>query len=208
MQPLYDRGTRRAIAASACEKCHGGALTLDVAFHCNNANRACSHLRGDLPEQIAFANRYVQAMTANSARPAIGRSTPRGRRDRTAPTYARIFLDKKHNAENMLMDDCLRCHGMHFEGGIRGPGYSGEPHGSVASRRRRNWPEADHAMPDVPRDASGRPADAESRRRRARSGAGAGNRATVTGVLRPAHAATTFRSPTCRFRRCGKAAAR
>ncbi len=34
-------------------------------------------------------------------------------------TYARIFLDKKHNAANMLMDDCLRCHGMHFEGGIR-----------------------------------------------------------------------------------------
>jgi hypothetical protein len=33
-------------------------------------------------------------------------------------TYARIFLDKKRNTENMLMDDCLRCHGMHFEGAI------------------------------------------------------------------------------------------
>ena len=34
-------------------------------------------------------------------------------------TYARIFLDKKHNQNRLLMDDCLRCHGMHFEGGIR-----------------------------------------------------------------------------------------
>src|SRR4030095_11392248 len=34
-------------------------------------------------------------------------------------SYSRIFLDKKHNAKTPLMDDCLRCHGMHFEGGIR-----------------------------------------------------------------------------------------
>jgi hypothetical protein len=34
-------------------------------------------------------------------------------------TYARIFLDKKYNGENMPMDDCLRCHGAQFEGGIR-----------------------------------------------------------------------------------------
>ena len=32
--------------------------------------------------------------------------------------FARIFLDKKHNTANMLMDDCLRCHGMYYEGGI------------------------------------------------------------------------------------------
>jgi hypothetical protein len=33
--------------------------------------------------------------------------------------YARFFLDKKHNARRLLMDDCLRCHGMHFEGAMR-----------------------------------------------------------------------------------------
>ena len=33
-------------------------------------------------------------------------------------TYKQIFLDPKHNRERPLMDDCLRCHGMHFEGGI------------------------------------------------------------------------------------------
>jgi hypothetical protein len=34
-------------------------------------------------------------------------------------TYSEIFLDKDHNHKRLLMDDCLRCHGMHFEGGIR-----------------------------------------------------------------------------------------
>jgi hypothetical protein len=34
-------------------------------------------------------------------------------------TYADIFLDKTHNRKELLMDDCLRCHGMHFDGSIR-----------------------------------------------------------------------------------------
>jgi hypothetical protein len=37
---------------------------------------------------------------------------------RHSATYADIFLDKTHNTANMLMEDCLRCHGAFFEGGI------------------------------------------------------------------------------------------
>jgi hypothetical protein len=37
---------------------------------------------------------------------------------RHSATYARIFLDKTHNTANMLMEDCLRCHGFFFDGGI------------------------------------------------------------------------------------------
>ena len=33
--------------------------------------------------------------------------------------YTPIFLDKKQNSERHLMDDCLRCHGMHYAGAIR-----------------------------------------------------------------------------------------
>ena len=34
-------------------------------------------------------------------------------------SYAQIFADPVHNAKRRLADDCLRCHGMHFGGGIR-----------------------------------------------------------------------------------------
>ncbi|MCC7157352.1 MAG: hypothetical protein IT161_22415, partial [Bryobacterales bacterium] len=34
-------------------------------------------------------------------------------------TYRAIFLDAQHNQKRILMDDCLRCHGMHFEGSIQ-----------------------------------------------------------------------------------------
>jgi hypothetical protein len=37
-----------------------------------------------------------------------------------AATYAKILTDSQHNHKRPLTDDCLRCHGMHFEGAIGG----------------------------------------------------------------------------------------
>lgn len=118
MQPLYEQWHGSSHRGIACEKCHGGALTADLSFHWNNATRVFKHVRGDLPEQIGFGNDYVQAMTArcegcHRQEYAAWQSGPH------SANYTRIFLDKKHNTENTPMDDCLRCHGMHFEGGIR-----------------------------------------------------------------------------------------
>ena len=117
MQPLFDQWHASSHRGVACQKCHGGALTMDARFHWNNATRVYSHVRGDLPERIGFPNRYVQDMTGpcqscHRQEYAAWQSGPH------SATYARIFLDKKYNTENMLMDDCLRCHGMHLEGGI------------------------------------------------------------------------------------------
>ena len=117
MQTLYDDWHVSSHRGIACEKCHGGAFTLDASFHWNNASRVYSHLRGNLPEEIGFGNKYVQEMTArcescHRQEYAAWKSGPH------SATYERIFVDKKYNAANMLMDDCLRCHGMHFEGAI------------------------------------------------------------------------------------------
>lgn len=34
-------------------------------------------------------------------------------------TYSDIFTNAAHNTKRRLMDDCFRCHGMYFDGGIR-----------------------------------------------------------------------------------------
>ncbi len=34
-------------------------------------------------------------------------------------TYSQIFADPVHNAKRQLMEDCFRCHGMHFNGSVR-----------------------------------------------------------------------------------------
>jgi Cytochrome c554 and c-prime len=117
MQQPYDQWHASSHRNIGCGKCHGGALTANVSFHWNNVKRVYSHLRGELPEQIGFGNGYAQAMTGqcescHRQEYAAWLSGPH------SATYSRIFLDKKYNSQNMPMDDCLRCHGMHFEGGI------------------------------------------------------------------------------------------
>ncbi|HEV2447782.1 MAG TPA: multiheme c-type cytochrome, partial [Candidatus Sulfopaludibacter sp.] len=114
----YDQWRASTHRATRCEACHGGALTLEASFHLDNASRLYSHLKGDLPERIGFGNRLVPAMA--------GRCAGCHRQEYAAwlagphsASYSRIFLDRKYNSANLLMDDCLRCHGMHFEGGIR-----------------------------------------------------------------------------------------
>jgi hypothetical protein len=117
MQSLYDQWHGSSHRGIACEKCHGGALTLDASFHWNNVTRVYAHLRGDLPEEIGFGNRYAQAMTERCQ--GCHRQEYAGwQAGGHSATYARIFTDQKFNAGHMPMDDCLRCHGMHFEGGI------------------------------------------------------------------------------------------
>ena len=117
MQSEYDQWIGSSHRKIACSKCHGGALTTDVAFHFNNVQRVYSHLRGDPPEEIGFPNRAVQSMTA-SCENCHHQEYAAWQAGPHSATYARIFLDKKHNNENMLMDDCLRCHGAQFERGI------------------------------------------------------------------------------------------
>jgi len=118
MQEVYDQWRTSSHRGLACSGCHGGALTADVSFHWNNGRRAMEHLRGELPEKILLGNRYAGEMTerckeCHRQEFAAWQAGPH------SASYARIFLDKKHNSENMLMDDCLRCHGMYFEGGVR-----------------------------------------------------------------------------------------
>ena len=59
MQEVYDQWHSSAHRGVGCEKCHGWALTLEMSFHVNNAERAWAHLRRDLPERVRFPHRYV-----------------------------------------------------------------------------------------------------------------------------------------------------
>jgi hypothetical protein len=117
MQPQFNVWRGSSHRGVGCEKCHGGALTTNLDFHKTNISRAVSHVRGNVPEQIGLANRQVNSVSDTCAschrqEYAAWQAGPH------SATYSRIFLDKKHNTEHMLMDDCLRCHGMYFEGGV------------------------------------------------------------------------------------------
>jgi hypothetical protein len=118
MQPVYDTWHQSSHRVQGCEKCHGGALTLDPKFHLNNLSRAWNHLRGDLPEQLTLGHRFAIGMN-DQCRSCHQQEFAAWQSGGHSATYQRIFLDRKSNSSRILMDDCLRCHGMYFEGGIR-----------------------------------------------------------------------------------------
>jgi len=86
-------------------------------MHAKNLQRVWLHARGEAPEQLHIRQEDVARLVercgaCHRQELADWRSGPHGTR------YAVIFTDAEHNANQQLMDDCLRCHGMHFEGGI------------------------------------------------------------------------------------------
>jgi hypothetical protein len=117
MQPHFDVWHASSHRNIGCGKCHGDALTLDVDFHRINISRAISHAKGELPEQINLLSRQV-TKTSDMCAACHRQEYAAWKSGGHSATYSRIFLDQKHNTKNMLMDDCLRCHGMYFEGGV------------------------------------------------------------------------------------------
>ena len=101
-----------------CGSCHGDALTMEAKFHLTNFNRVRTHLWGKIPEKPRLGHDDVLAMQER-CRTCHQQEFAQWRNGPHSVTYESLFLDKKHNSERLLMDDCLRCHGMHFEGALK-----------------------------------------------------------------------------------------
>jgi hypothetical protein len=142
---------------AGCASCHEMAVLTGVAHNSAHRSMGCEacheaslgtklrhirvHLSGKLPEAIRLRDVDVLTMTASCQRChqheyASWHAGPH------SATYQQIFADSGHNTKRRLMDDCLRCHGMHFNGAVRdlvqpqsttGPwhivrsGFAGEP---------------------------------------------------------------------------------
>jgi len=116
-QPYTDwhTSTHRNVACSAC---HGDVFTLDAGFHLKNIHRLAAHLRGEVPEQVRLKTDDVVRM-GQRCRTCHQQEYADWTSGAHSASYKEIFLDQDHNRREHLMDDCLRCHAMHFEGGIR-----------------------------------------------------------------------------------------
>ncbi|MFN7998579.1 MAG: cytochrome c3 family protein [Bryobacteraceae bacterium] len=111
----WHASTHRGVA---CSECHGDSLTGGLDFHLGNFRRLIKHVSGNVPEQIRIKGLDNAAMLARCQKChqqefADWKMGPHG------STFAKFFLDQKHNHQRLLMDDCLRCHGMDYEGGVR-----------------------------------------------------------------------------------------
>ena len=100
-----------------CRNCHGGSLTLDVHALRAHVNRVVQHFRLDPNSVIRLSEADLLALHA-TCRNCHPQSYADWHGSRHSATYANIFLNAKHNATEQLAADCLRCHGMFFNGHI------------------------------------------------------------------------------------------
>jgi hypothetical protein len=100
-----------------CRSCHGGSLTLNLHALEAHANRVVRHLADDLEAPVRLTERdRLQAHAA--CRDCHPESYAAWANGPHSANYARIFLTPEHHRVEHPADDCLRCHGMFFEGGI------------------------------------------------------------------------------------------
>ncbi len=110
IRPHFDSWRGSSHRRINCLDCHESSMG-------TNLHRVAAHWKGDIPERPGLKLNDVFAMverckSCHQQEFAQWRSGPH------ATTYARIFTDPEHNRKRVLMDDCLRCHGMHFPGAI------------------------------------------------------------------------------------------
>ncbi len=105
----WHASTHRSVA---CGECHGGPLAS------NNLRRVWAHFGGRETEQIRLTHRDLYPV-AERCKKCHQQEYAQWQSGPHAATYKTIFLDAKYNAAHKLMDDCLRCHGMHFAGSIK-----------------------------------------------------------------------------------------
>jgi len=118
IRPAFDLWAQSTHRSVPCAACHGGLWTFDLSFHWKNVRQLWQHLKGDVPAQIVLREPREVARMIARCRDCHRQEYARWQAGPHAVTYAEIFLDEKHNSKRLLMDDCLRCHGMHFPGSI------------------------------------------------------------------------------------------
>jgi len=117
-----------------CASCHEMAVAVNgmqVSAHrglgcleCHNENLAAKlrhvrvHLLGGGPEIIRLRGADVLEMVPDCQRChqqeyAAWHAGPH------SASYGQIFTNAAQNTRQRLMEDCLRCHGMHFNGSVR-----------------------------------------------------------------------------------------
>jgi hypothetical protein len=85
--------------------------------HLANLAGLVTHLRGAAPERLLVTDAVLDRTIArcrscHGTEGADWAAGPHGK------TYTTFFFNEARNRDELLIDDCLRCHGSHFQGGI------------------------------------------------------------------------------------------
>ena len=100
-----------------CKECHGTALSNGMHSLKEKGMMVVNHVLKNRVENIKMNENQMLDVMTNCKRCHASEFANWNSSGHSAK-YKDIFLDKKHNKTEQLNFDCLRCHGMYFEGQI------------------------------------------------------------------------------------------
>jgi hypothetical protein len=117
IQTPYDRLALSTHRSVSCKRCHGGTLTSGIHGLQENLKRVFAHLRDTDHSDMRLSEEQVVTINKQCAQ-CHAREYAHWLGGGHGVTYPAIFLDEKHNKTEQLAEECLRCHGMFFEGPV------------------------------------------------------------------------------------------
>ncbi len=114
IQASHMRWTNSAHRAVSCKACHGGSADSWHALK-ENAKRVFFHLTESDHSGMRLSEEQAVRMV-RSCQACHPREHAHWLAGGHGASYATVFTDEKHNRAEQVNDDCLRCHGMFFEG--------------------------------------------------------------------------------------------
>ena len=118
IRPAVDAWANSTHRSVPCRDCHGGLFTAHLGVQWSHLRQLVQHWRGHVPPRIMVSRQQdVEYLTAQCQRCHREEDTA-WRASLHSATYADIFLNKEHNTEEKLTNECFLCHGMFFQGNI------------------------------------------------------------------------------------------
>lgn len=117
MDGVHAAWTGSAHKTLHCRNCHGGSLTLDAHALSAHLKRVVTHVKGEPAGELHLSERNVLAVS-NACQACHPQAFTDWKGSRHAANYGRIFTDAAHNKAEQPAGDCLRCHGMFYDGTI------------------------------------------------------------------------------------------
>ena len=146
----YDAWHGSSYREVSCGACHGEITTLDAGFHVGNLRRLVQHVRQGFADRVRLGVCDIPQLMER-CRGCHRQEFAQWQSGVHSATYKRLFVDAPHNQKRLLNDDCLRCHGMHFEGGIRELVTPVDTKGPWHLLTARTWPDQPcDPVPELP----------------------------------------------------------
>ena len=101
-----------------CRECHGTVFSNGLHSLSEKGRMVIHHFTGTRLKDIGLDETQVVEMLDNCKRCHETENAKWISGGHSAP-YTAIFLNVKHNSREQPNPDCLRCHGMYFEGSIQ-----------------------------------------------------------------------------------------